>query len=181
MPQMDGYELCRRIKADPQLKTIPVVMLTQLREPEDILKGLECGADNFLVKPYEDSQLISRLCILRLQKWTQSGHEDAAELSIAFAGKVHKISTPRAQILNLLFAAFEDTIRKQQELDWLKDELKRTQYSNEALRELVPVCLACKTPRTDAAYQQELERYVQEHAGAQATSGLCPRCAEQQR
>src|SRR6188768_2558173 len=49
MPEMDGYELCRRIKDDPELKLMPVILLTSLSDPKDILKGLECGADNFVV------------------------------------------------------------------------------------------------------------------------------------
>lgn len=53
MPEMDGYELCRKIKTQDGLKRIPVMLLTQLSEPKDIIKGLECGADNFVTKPYD--------------------------------------------------------------------------------------------------------------------------------
>ncbi len=61
MPEMDGYELCQRIKQDAQSKELPVILLTSLSDPEDILKGLECGADNFIVKPYDEDFLLSRI------------------------------------------------------------------------------------------------------------------------
>ena len=53
MPVMDGYELCRRIKDDQRTANIPVMLLTTLSDPLDVMRGLECGADNFTVKPYD--------------------------------------------------------------------------------------------------------------------------------
>jgi len=50
MPDLDGYEMCRQIKADAQLKGTPVILLTSLSDPEDVIRGLECGADGFTVK-----------------------------------------------------------------------------------------------------------------------------------
>lgn len=48
MPEMDGYELCRALKADPALRAIPVILLTSHTEPDDIFRGLEVKADNYL-------------------------------------------------------------------------------------------------------------------------------------
>ncbi|RCS21982.1 PleD family two-component system response regulator [Phyllobacterium salinisoli] len=61
MPGMDGFEVCRRLKADPKTTNIPVVMVTALDRPEDRVRGLEAGADDFLTKPVNDLQLISRV------------------------------------------------------------------------------------------------------------------------
>src|SRR3990170_9014172 len=61
MPEMDGYQLCRQIKADENLTNIPVILLTSLSDPEDIVRGLECGADNFITKPYDEKYLLSRI------------------------------------------------------------------------------------------------------------------------
>src|SRR5262245_61122766 len=47
MPGMDGYELCKAIKANTDTATLPVMLLTSLSEPMDIINGLSCGADNF--------------------------------------------------------------------------------------------------------------------------------------
>ncbi|MFP1631377.1 PleD family two-component system response regulator [Zhengella sp. ZM62] len=61
MPGIDGFEVCRRLKADPQTAHIPVVMVTALDQPADRVKGLQCGADDFLTKPVNDLQLITRV------------------------------------------------------------------------------------------------------------------------
>lgn len=61
MPGMDGFEVCRRLKADPEVAHIPVVMVTALSEPADRVRGLEVGADDFLTKPVNDIALFARV------------------------------------------------------------------------------------------------------------------------
>ena len=61
MPGMDGFEVCRRIKADPETTHIPVVMVTALTDASDRVKGLEAGADDFLTKPAKDVVLFARI------------------------------------------------------------------------------------------------------------------------
>lgn len=61
MPQMDGFEVCRRLKADPLVAHIPVVMVTALSESADRVEGLKAGADDFLTKPVDDVSLFARV------------------------------------------------------------------------------------------------------------------------
>ena len=61
MPDMDGFEVCRRLKTNPVTHHIPVVMVTALDQPSDRVRGLEAGADDFLTKPVSDVALISRV------------------------------------------------------------------------------------------------------------------------
>ena len=61
MPDMDGFEVCRRIKADPNLAHIPVIMLTALEESRNRVKGLKVGADDFITKPINDLVLMARV------------------------------------------------------------------------------------------------------------------------
>lgn len=61
MPEMDGYALCQIIKAEEKLKDVPVVLLTQLSDPKEIVRGLECGADDFIIKPYNEELLLTRI------------------------------------------------------------------------------------------------------------------------
>lgn len=61
MPGMDGFEVCRRLKADPATQDIPVIMVTALDQPSDKLQGLEAGADDFLTKPVDEIALITRV------------------------------------------------------------------------------------------------------------------------
>src|ERR1700742_617851 len=61
MPEMDGFEACRRLKANPLTHHIPVVMVTALDQPSDRVQGLEAGADDFLTKPVSDIALVARV------------------------------------------------------------------------------------------------------------------------
>ncbi len=71
MPDMDGFEVCRRIKSNPNTHFIPVVLVTALDQPSDRLRGLEAGADDFLTKPVSDVVLIARVrSLTRLKMMT---------------------------------------------------------------------------------------------------------------
>jgi two-component system cell cycle response regulator len=71
MPELDGFEVCRRLKADPATHHIPVVMVTALDQPSDRVRGLEAGADDFLTKPVSDIALVARVrSLVRLKMVT---------------------------------------------------------------------------------------------------------------
>ncbi len=71
MPEMDGFEVCRRLKNDPATSHIPVVMITALDQVSDRIRGLEAGADDFLTKPVNDLQLMTRVkSLVRLKMLT---------------------------------------------------------------------------------------------------------------
>jgi len=71
MPEMDGFEVCATLKADPKTHHIPVVMITALDQPSDRVRGLEVGADDFLTKPVDDVQLMARVkSLVRLKNLT---------------------------------------------------------------------------------------------------------------
>jgi two-component system, cell cycle response regulator len=71
MPGIDGVEVCRRIKGNPETQHIPVIMVTALDQPEDRVRGLEAGADDFLTKPVNDISLFCRIkSLVRLKMLT---------------------------------------------------------------------------------------------------------------
>src|ERR1700755_639191 len=61
MPDIDGFEVCRRLKSNPPTPSIPAVMVTALDSPSDRVRGLEAGAADFLTKPVSDVVLIARV------------------------------------------------------------------------------------------------------------------------
>ncbi len=90
MPGMDGFETCRRFKADPALHHIPIVMVTALDQPADRVRGLEAGADDFLTKPVNEVALLARVRSLTRLKVVIDELRDratgAAALGIASPG-----------------------------------------------------------------------------------------------
>ena len=75
MPGMDGFECCRRLKADPATRHIPVVMVTALGQPNERLLGLDAGADDFLTKPPETDTLMARVrSLVRLKRLLDEWH-----------------------------------------------------------------------------------------------------------
>ncbi|WP_207540171.1 PleD family two-component system response regulator [Sabulicella rubraurantiaca] len=79
MPGMDGYEVCRALKADPRTQHIPVVMVTALTDSTERVRGLEAGADDFLTKPVDNATLFARLRALLRVKQVQDAWRLRAE------------------------------------------------------------------------------------------------------
>ncbi|KMQ50331.1 sensor histidine kinase [Chitinispirillum alkaliphilum] len=132
MPEMNGYELCQRIKAEPGLKTIPVILLTALTEPQDVINGLTCGADFFITKPYSDSYLLSKVENV-LKGETIDQEEETPEIEITYGGKTYSIAAGRMQTINLLLSTFENAMQKNQELDRTNRELTKTKWELQEL------------------------------------------------
>jgi len=130
MPGMSGYDLCRRIKADPAGHEVPVIILTSLTDPMDIIQGLEAGADNFITKPYEAGYLVRRIAgILAAREAVRDGGgEDKVRMgaSISFMGRSVTITSAKQQILSLLVTTFEEAVRKSRELEAKQKELEQT-------------------------------------------------------
>ena len=61
MPEMDGIEVCRRIKSDPEIKNIPVIFLSAKAQQKDIDEGLAAGAEAYITKPYESDELLEEI------------------------------------------------------------------------------------------------------------------------
>ena len=119
MPQMDGYELTRRVKADPKTAQIPVILITRLVEPSDVVRGLECGASGFLTKPYEENHLLSRiqfiLANLDLRRSARPAHPEAG-VEIFIGGQKYFVASEREQILDFLLSTYEVALQKNREL-----------------------------------------------------------------
>jgi PAS domain S-box-containing protein len=116
LPGMDGYGLCRCIKDNENTWDTPVILLTALSDPEDVIRGLACGADNFIIKPYEPAYLLSRIQSVLTNRTLHAKEEARLGLEIHFGGKKHYINSDRLQILNLLISTYDNAVRVNQKL-----------------------------------------------------------------
>ena len=146
MPEMDGYELCRSVRADESLCDIHIVLLTSHSDPTDVLRGLESGADTFIAKPYDAKSLLSRVQHIITTK--QSNPNARAQATdVTFGGEKYAINSTRQQILNFFLSTYESMIEKNAEVMKARDELKslsetlekkveeRTQWLKEEIKE----------------------------------------------
>ena len=134
MPVMNGYELCRRVKALDRPKEIPVILLTSLSNPEDVIEGLECGADNFITKPYADNYLLSHIQHIIANQSLRQTDRVRIGVEIIFAGKRRFIAADQQHMLTLLISTYEAAVVKNKELLHVQEEL---QTMNEQLEEMV--------------------------------------------
>src|SRR4030042_1176330 len=82
MPKMSGFEVCRRLKSDPDTTDIPVIMVTALNEFGDIERGIDSGTDDFVSKPINKLELLTRIrTMLKLKHVTDRLHRTLAYLS----------------------------------------------------------------------------------------------------
>ncbi|MFO7576419.1 MAG: response regulator [Pelovirga sp.] len=61
LPELDGFEVCQQIKSNPQTRHIPVILLTARKSPEDVARGREVGADQYMTKPFKSSMVIAAI------------------------------------------------------------------------------------------------------------------------
>lgn len=134
MPIMDGYQMCKEMKKSDALKSVPVILLTELIETDDIIKGLNSFADSYITKPYNTDYLVSktRAWVEGRVRSQNKPEEKAAE--IMYDSKHYKIYSGHGQTLNMLLATYENAVLQNKELNRLQEELKAL---NEKLEEKV--------------------------------------------
>jgi signal transduction histidine kinase len=123
MPEMDGYALCKAVKSDDALKDIPVILLTTLSDARDVLRGLECGADNFIRKPYQEDYLLHRIDYLLMNLELRRNQKMRMGIEITLGGQRHFITAERQQILDLLISTYEQATYINRELEAANREL----------------------------------------------------------
>ncbi len=99
MPGLDGYEVCRRLKADGATASIPVLMLTALSAREEMVQAMEAGADDLLGKPFSRLELLVRVrCLLRIKKLHDQVEEyrRMATVGLMAGGMAHEMRNPLA-------------------------------------------------------------------------------------
>jgi len=154
MPAMDGFELCRNIKANERLRRTPVILLTSLSDPQDVFRAVQCGADQFVTKPYDEKRLLDTIEHLLHDKNLNDREEDRRGIHISYRGEKYLITSNRRQILNLLLSTYETARAKNIELIRTQDELKSL---NDTLEEMVnnrTIALQAKNEELNTVLQQ---------------------------
>ncbi len=154
MPGIDGYQVCRMLKSDKRTADTPVIFITAKTQNEDIVRGFEAGAVDYITKPFNAAELSARVKIhLELERSRQIIAHQAEEL--AWTNK----------------RLMEKNMKLQQAIDEI-----------EALKGLLPVCSSCKKIRaanTDpdqADAWVSLEAYLHNHTAIEVTHSICPDC-----
>ena len=138
MPEMDGYTLCRKIKAHSSLRDVAVILLTSLSAPQDVIKGLECGADNFIRKPYDEKYLHSRVDYILTNRELRKTERMQVGVQLYFGGRNYFITAEKQQILDLLISTYESAVQINDELETKQRELARERDLLHTLMDNVP-------------------------------------------
>ncbi len=124
MPKMNGFELCRKIRENPAHKDTPIMLVTTLSDPTDVIRALEAGADNFTTKPYNEDALISRIRYILANAEIRKQRGSEIGIEVFFAGKKYFINSTRIQMIDFLLSTYESAIQKNQELFVSNNKLK---------------------------------------------------------
>ncbi len=156
MPGMDGYELCRRLKASDKTKDIPIIFLTAKTQPKEIAKGFQLGAVDYVTKPFTAVELLARV---ETQVELKLGRDAILEKNRLLEEKNHQLEKTNA-------------------------ELEKALMEIKTLKGFLPVCSNCKRIQlldSDSSKQESwvvLDTFIKKHTNAQLTHTICPRCSQ---
>jgi PleD family two-component response regulator len=151
MPDMDGYEVCQRLKADECTRDIPVLFISALSETEDKVKAFTAGGVDYVTKPFQAAEVLARvqthLALRTLYRQLQTANRTLEERNL--------------------------------ELEVRYAELAQALSTIKTLSGIVPICAWCRRKiKDDDGNWVEVEKYIMEHSQAQFTHSICPECAE---
>ena len=161
MPRMDGYELCRAMRADKKLEKIPVLLLTNLADEEKVLAGLEAGADAFISKPFDNARLLARVGDLLGMNGLPENEGAPGDDEVLFARKKYRILADRSRILRYLISTYDNALQINARLANSQAELRNL---NAMLEE--------KVRARTAALSQEVDQRKHAQHVVQVTNSL---------
>jgi phosphoserine phosphatase RsbU/P len=150
MPNMDGYEVCRRLKHMPGKKEVPVIFLTARTEPQDIVKGFQVGAVDYVTKPFNAPELLARV----------------------------RTHTELRNARKLIQKRNRELARKNDALEKTNTELTRALERIQTLEGILPICSYCNKIRDEKGNWKQLEAYISNHSSAEFSHGICPTCMQ---
>ncbi len=127
MPELDGFEFTRKLKNDPELQTIPVILMTTLNEPIEVLNIIECGADYLFLKEFEPNALTSFLKDVLANTSLSTALQPKEVLKNYYLGENRQITINNQQALNLLLSTYRSALHAYQRYYKFKFELNKIQ------------------------------------------------------
>jgi signal transduction histidine kinase len=155
MPGLDGYEVTRAIKADPELRGVAVVIMTSLDAVDDLVNAMRAGADNYVTKPFDEERLLRRLQNT-VDPRTRSVNEQELLSSMAKALEARPLS------MAMFISSLEDAVERTRALLAKQEELTRTNVQREELMRVVAHEL--RGPLQSLAMRAAIAREAPEHA-----------------
>jgi sigma-B regulation protein RsbU (phosphoserine phosphatase) len=124
MPEMNGYEMCSAVRENPEIRNTPVLMLTELSDPRDIVFALKAGADNYVTKPFDEESLFSKIEGLLAKPYVFEEDGQHSKREIIFEGETHEVSADPQRVLNLLLSTYDNVVRQNRELVNTQEQLR---------------------------------------------------------
>ena len=168
LPDLDGLEICKRLRAEDRMKSLPIIFLTAKGEEIDRVLGLEIGADDYVVKPFSPRELVARVkAVLRRQTRPVERHEvveaqdlrlDARTQEVTVGGKPTELSTLEFKLLHFLASHPRRIFSREQLLDevWGRDHFVTPRTVDVHIRRV----------REKIEIQPDRPRYIQTVRGA---------------
>jgi diguanylate cyclase (GGDEF)-like protein/PAS domain S-box-containing protein len=156
MPEMDGFAMCSELKKDSALQDVPVILLTSLTSLYDVIKGLDCGANNFIRKPFEEKYLLGRIRFILANREFRSSERVQIGMQITLGGQTHFVTAERQQIFDLLMSTYEEAIQMTEELRAQQSQIARSYQSIEGLYQIAATLNPAITEKEVA--EKSLER-----------------------
>ncbi len=124
MPEMDGYQMCYKIKQDERLRDVPVLLLTELTDPGDVIRGLIAGADNYITKPFNEKLLLSMLDAMLSSARVPKKEKTLVQLEVTLEGERQVITIDSERVLNLLLSTYKNTILQNKAIIETQEKLR---------------------------------------------------------
>lgn len=140
MPRMNGYEFCKNVKTHPSYREIPVILLTSLSNPLDVIQGIQCGCTSFLTKPYSLPILLSTIWDSKENAKLHQRNSNQKKVEFFFNGTHYQLQIDQEQVTGLLLSTYANAIEKNLELERAYKKLNQVheelQKKNEELKQL---------------------------------------------
>ena len=140
LPKMDGWEVCKRLRKESRIGDIPVIMLTARSEIGDKLKGFECGADDYITKPFSPRELVARVkrVLTRVRNGSSAPKRysfgdvdiDLEDFTIKTAGKEIYLTEKERAILKMLVSRPGELFTREQLLDAAWSDKDNIEFGN---------------------------------------------------